>query len=110
MSIKVILLRDFLKDVKRLRKRYRRIEDDVEELVAEIERSELRGILMHGFGRDVFKVRLANRSAGRGRRGGFRVVYSPLNADTVVLLHIYLKSEKDNVSAGEVWRLLRDFE
>ena len=106
MSIKIILLKDFLKDVKQLRKRYRRVEEDVEELVAEIERDNFRGNLMPGFGREVYKVRLANRSAGRGRRGGFRVIYSLLNENTVVFHHIYSKSDKDDVSEGEVHRML----
>ena len=110
MSIKIILLTNFLKDVKKLRKRYRRVEEDVEELVAEIESGSFRGDQLPGFGRDVYKVRLANRSAGRGRRGGFRVIYSLLNAHTIVFHHIYSKSDKDNVSEGEVWRMLGDIE
>ena len=93
-----------------MRKRYRRVEDDVEELVAEMERGAFRGDPLPGFGRDVYKVRLANRSARRGRRGGFRVIYSLLNVNTVVFLHIYSKSDKDDVSANEISRLLRDFE
>ena len=110
MSIDVILLKDFLTDVKQLRKRYRRVEDDVEELVAEMERGDFRGVLMPGYSRDVYKVRLANRSARRGRRGGFRIIYSLVNVNTVAFLHIYSKSDKSDVSADEISRMLSDLE
>ena len=110
MSVKIILFRDFLKDVKQLRKRYRQVEDDVEGLVAEMERGIIRGALLTGYSRDVYKVRLTNRSARRGRRGGFRVVYSLLDANTVVYLHIYSKSDKDDVSRSDIDRMLRDLD
>ena len=109
-SINVILLKDFLTDVKQLRKRYRRVEDDVEELVAEMERGDFRGVLMPGYNRDVYKVRLANRSARRGRRGGFRIIYSLVNVNTVAFLHIYSKSDKSDVSEGEISCMLSDLE
>ncbi len=110
MSVRIVLFRDFLKDVKQLRKRYRQVEDDVEELVAEMERGNFRGDLLPGYSRDVYKVRLANRFARRGRRGGFRVIYSLLDANTVVYLHIYSKSDKDDVSRSDIDRMLRDLE
>lgn len=110
MSINFILLKDFLKDVKQLRKRYRRVEDDVEELVAEMERGTFRGDLMPGYSKDVYKVRVANRSARRGRRGGFRIIYAMLNVHTVAFLHIYSKSDKSDVSEGDISRMLGDLD
>ena len=75
MSIKVQFSRGFVKDIKRLRKRYRLIEQDIESLMAEMAHESYRSDYMPKFGREVYKVRLTNRSARRGKRGGFRVIY-----------------------------------
>lgn len=49
------------------------------------------------------KVRWA--VAGRGKRGGARVIYFNLSADEIVLLvAVYTKSEKDNILPKEIKR------
>jgi hypothetical protein len=51
------------------------------------------------------KVRWA--AGGKGRSGGVRVIYYWARSDDeIMLLTVYSKSEKDNLSAGEV-KLLR---
>jgi len=98
----------FAKDVIRLRKRFRRIEEDIDALKAEMRDQHYRGDFMPGYGMPIYKVRAANRSAGRGKRGGFRIIYRPVNDELFLFLHVYSKSDKDNVSLGEVSRLLSD--
>lgn len=100
----------FVKDITRLRRRYRRIADDVEALKAEMRRPDFRGDLMPGYPLPLYKVRVANRSARRGKRGGFRVIYRQPSTDTFLFLHIYTKSEKSDVSEGDISRMLRDLE
>ena len=99
-----------MKDVFQLRKRFRRIEDDIEALKEELRRRESRGVLMPGYGVPLYKVRVANRSARRGKRGGFRVIYREQSSDSILFLHIYSKSDKDDVSEGEVRRMLGNLE
>lgn len=44
-------------------------------------------------------------TAGRGKRGGVRVVYFNLTADEIVLLvAVYAKSERENILPGEIQR------
>jgi mRNA-degrading endonuclease RelE of RelBE toxin-antitoxin system len=46
------------------------------------------------------------RGSGRGKRGGARVVYYNWTAeDAVVLLTVYTKSARENITAGEIERL-----
>ncbi len=54
----------------------------------------------------VYKVRLRNRSAGRGKRGGIRIVYYERVADQVFLLLIYSKTEIDNIPTVDICRIL----
>ncbi|KAB2906630.1 MAG: DNA-binding protein [Burkholderiaceae bacterium] len=43
--------------------------------------------------------------AGKGKRGGVRVIYFNLTADEVVLLvAVYAKSERENIQPGEIER------
>jgi len=47
------------------------------------------------------KVRWA--VAGKGKRGGARVIYFNLSADGVLLLvAVYAKSEQDNIASGDI--------
>ncbi len=110
MSIKFKFSRGFVKDVKRLRKRYRLIEQDVDSLIAEMEHESYRGDYMPKFGREVYKVRLTNRSARRGKRGGFRVIYVQLADESFLFLHIYSKSDQNDANPSEIWRRLRELE
>jgi len=91
----------------RLRKRFRPVEEDVETLKAEMRQGAL-GDLMPGYGAKLYKIRAANRSARRGKSGGFRVIYRQLSNDLIQFLHIYSKTEKSNVSASEVSRMIQD--
>lgn len=108
MSVTFNFSRGFVKDVRQLRKRYRLVEDDIDDLMVEMEREGYRGDLMPDVGHEIYKIRVANQSARRGKRGGFRVLYIPLDADTLLFVHIYSKSDKVGTSLSEVRRILRD--
>ena len=110
MPVEFAYSKGFVKDITRLRRRYRRIADDVEALKAEMRRGENRGDLMPGYAVPLYKVRVANRSARRGRRGGFRVIYRQPGVDSILFLHIYSKSDKSDVSEGEISRMLSDLD
>ena len=66
------------------------------------------GLRVPGTGLTVFKVRLPNRAARRGKSGGFRVIYYVQMADSVTLLTIYSKSDQADISARDIQRLVRE--
>ena len=100
--------REFLKDVRKLHKRYRFIEEDIDSLKEEMRINQYRGVLVPRWGSNVYKARLTNRSARRGKSGGFRAVYVLQDGSIVLFMHIYSKSDKDDASSNEIQRLLRD--
>ena len=110
MSIEIVTTSDFDNDVKQLRRRFRRIHLDIEALIDEMERAGYRGIRMSGFGRDLFKVRLTNRSARRGKSGGFRAIYAPDKDGRFVFVHIYSKTDQNDASASEILERVKDIE
>lgn len=108
MPISFNFSRGFLRDVQKLRKRYRFIEDDIDSLKEEMRHQGYRGALLSGYETPVYKVRLANRSARRGKSGGFRAIYCLIDEDTILFVHMYSKSDKNDASPNEIQSFLRD--
>lgn len=75
MTTRVELHASFKKDLKLLARKYRAVLNELDDLVTELEVGKRPGDKIPNVGYDVYKVRLAIPSAGRGKRGGFRVIY-----------------------------------
>lgn len=74
-------------------------------LVDQIELDQRPGQRIPRVGYTVYKVRLPNRAARRGKSGGFRVIYYAQFSDRVTLLTIYSKTDDIDISNAEVRRL-----
>ncbi len=101
---------EFAKDFARLRKRYRRIEDDLAALESEMQHKNVRGDFVRGYGLPIYKIRMTNRSARRGKRGGFRIIYYLQTSESILFIHIYSKSDQDDVNDSEVWKRLTNID
>lgn len=56
----------------------------------------------------VFKARLPNRDARRGTRGGYRCLYYLKTDGHLVLLTIYAKTEKSDLSSADIRRIFAE--
>ncbi len=65
---------------------------------------------MAGIGYTSFKARLPNRSARRGKSGGFRIIYYEREATLVLLLIVYSKSERSDIPNKVIRRLIEENE
>lgn len=66
---------------------------------------------MHGIaiGKNCFKIRLSISSKGKGKSGGARIITNIVIKDeTVYLLAIYDKSDKENLTDKELDELLKN--
>lgn len=97
---------EFDRDVKRLRKKNRLIAEDIRGLLQDFNRLGIYGELVVGFDREFRNVRLTNRSAKRGKSGGFRALYVVENEFTIRLIRLYSKTEEAILSRVEVVRIL----
>jgi len=97
----------FQRQLKRLARKYRRIRIDTQPILNQIEAGSLPGDQVAGVGATVFKVRVPNSDAKRGRSGGYRIIYYLQTDDDIVLLSIYSKSEQGDISSSELQSLLR---
>jgi mRNA-degrading endonuclease RelE of RelBE toxin-antitoxin system len=90
---------EFLRQAKRLAKRYHSLADDINDLQIELKENPDAGVSLGGGKR---KIRLGVKSKGGGKRGGLRVITLNVIIETndtcVNLLTIYDKKEIPNVS------------
>jgi mRNA-degrading endonuclease RelE of RelBE toxin-antitoxin system len=108
MSYEIVLADSIKVAVRRLKKRYRHVVDDLEIAVNLLQERPALGEVIPG-GHGVRKVRVANRDAKRGKSGGYRVLYYLVDEpkELIYLLLIYAKSEKEDVDTKEIERLLK---
>lgn len=100
MTARIAYHPQFVKDLKRLAKKYRSLRDDFARLLDDLEKNPLQGT---DLGNGTRKVRLAIASKGKGKSGGGRVItFNVSNTEDnmihVTLLTLYDKNELANVS------------
>jgi mRNA-degrading endonuclease RelE of RelBE toxin-antitoxin system len=100
--IEVIALPTFTRNIRDLKKRYRRILKDVQPVIEQLENGDTPGDQITGIGYPVFKVRIRNSDVQRGKSGGYRMIYYLKTATSILLLTLYSKSDQDDVVAGDL--------
>jgi mRNA-degrading endonuclease RelE of RelBE toxin-antitoxin system len=105
MSFKIISIPSFDKELKILSKRHRSIPKDYEKLLDDLEGNPKTGDEII---QNCFKIRMAITSKGKGKSGGARVItFVYIQDETVYLLSIYDKSDKENISDKELRDLIQ---
>jgi mRNA-degrading endonuclease RelE of RelBE toxin-antitoxin system len=110
ISIQVDATVKFQKKVKSLEKKYQNIRDDVRPIIEQLELGELPGNRIIGLDVEIYKVRVRNRNANRGKSGGYRLIYYVKTSDRIILVTIYSKSEQEDIEASEIEDILAEFE
>ena len=95
-NIKLTLL--FENRYKGFAKKFKSLESDVDALIEELSRNPTTG---EALGAGLYKIRLAVKSKGKGKSGGFRVIMylvSQTDTDTdIYLITLYDKSEESTI-------------
>lgn len=104
--IRVEFSAEFQRALRHLSKKYRRIRSDLEPILNQLVAGETPGDQVPGVGATVYKVRAANHDAQVGKSGGYRVIYYLRTEDLRVLLTVYSKTERTDISAEELKTIL----
>lgn len=105
MSYKIEITDNFKKEAKKLIKKYASLRTEIIELGKELAENPTVGTPL---GNDVYKIRLSITSKNKGKSGGARVIsFVKIIDETVFLLSIYNKGEKDTISDKEIEDLLK---
>ena len=106
MNYRIIPEPRFLREMKRLAKKYKSMKQDLQRLNDELLADPTCGV---DLGEGFRKVRMAIASKNRGKRHGARVItylYAVNEVEgNISLLSIYDKQEKDNISEAELRQL-----
>lgn len=105
MSFEVELTDHFKKEAKKLSKKYRSLKAELEALGNELAENPTTGTSL---GHDVYKVRLAITSKGKGKSGGARVItFVKVVKEKVYLVSIYDKGQLENLTKDQIIELLK---
>lgn len=112
---KVYATPSFDKDMKKLKKRYPKINKDFKDFLNDIEENgdlgdEIPGVIYSSKSNNekVYKKRMANTSANKGARGGFRIIeYVLTDNNEVYFIAIYSKNEMINMQKKEIGKLVK---
>jgi mRNA-degrading endonuclease RelE of RelBE toxin-antitoxin system len=100
MNYKVESLPNFSSELKGLVKKYPSLVDEIEALSNSLRHQPIQGISL---GKSSYKIRIAIKSKGKGKRGGGRVItHIKVTKETVYLLSIYSKGDKDDITDEEL--------
>ncbi len=99
-SYKVRTIEIFERQAKRLIKKYPSLKVELAELIRELKVNPFQGVKVSG---NCYKVRIAIKSKGKGKSGGARVItYIASTEDSVFLLSIFDKSERESMTDKEI--------
>jgi mRNA-degrading endonuclease RelE of RelBE toxin-antitoxin system len=100
----------FTRKLNILAKKYRKIYQDVQPVIEQLEQGEILGDQISDVGYPVFKLRVRNSSVQKGKSGGYRLIYYIKTATSIILLTIYTKSEQANIDADDIRAIITDYE
>ena len=106
MNLKIISLESFKKDAKELFKKNKKLPIDLKKLNDILQENPKSGIELSS---DLYKIRLENSSSKVGKSGGFRVIIYQQIKDRIVLISIYSKTEKENLSDEELSVIIKKY-
>jgi mRNA-degrading endonuclease RelE of RelBE toxin-antitoxin system len=106
--VQIDLSPEYKQNLRSLSKRYRNIRSDTQEVLEQIQAGNFIGDRLAGLGENyvVIKVRVKNSNIQKGKSGGYRLIYQVESPTNVLLLTIYAKSDRDDISPSEIFSLL----
>jgi mRNA-degrading endonuclease RelE of RelBE toxin-antitoxin system len=100
MKFDIIVTENFERKVKRLSRKYLSLKSDLKIIFDQL---ALNPTLGKSIGNNCYKIRFAISSKGQGKSGGTRIItYVLFVKETVYLIDIYDKSEKESITEKEI--------
>jgi mRNA-degrading endonuclease RelE of RelBE toxin-antitoxin system len=111
-SVTIDLTPEFYRNLRDLNKRYHHVRADIQTVIQDLEVGNFVGDRISGIGEDyvMFKVRVKNRDIQKGKSAGYRLIYQVESPTSVLLLTIYSKSDRSDITAGELRSIAAEFQ
>ncbi len=75
-----------------------------------MEAGEILGDQIPGVDYTLYKLRVRNWDAQRGRQGGYRLIYYLKTSDQIILITVYSKSDQADIDARRIRDIIAAFE
>ncbi|NJR24499.1 MAG: type II toxin-antitoxin system RelE/ParE family toxin [Richelia sp. CSU_2_1] len=110
--VQIDLAPEYKRNLRDLSKRFRKIRVDTQPIIEEIQASNFIGDRIPGMGEDyvILKVRIKNSNIQKGKSAGYRMIYQIESPISVLLLTIYSKSDRADISPNEIRSIIAEFE
>ena len=110
-SVQIDLSPEYKQNLRDLSKRYRNIRSDTQAIIEELQAGNFIGDRIPGMGENyvVLKVRVKNNNIQKGKSAGYRLIYQVESPTSLLLLSIYSKSDREDISPNEIFRILAEF-
>jgi mRNA-degrading endonuclease RelE of RelBE toxin-antitoxin system len=106
MNYNIIATPKFLKNIKQLMKKYKKIKEDFKEAIETLEQDPFAGKSLGG---NIYKLRLKNSDKSKGKSGGYRIIYYVVTEDKkLYLLTIYSKSEIETIHMTKILEIIEE--
>jgi len=102
-GIKIIYSPIFVKKAKQLKKKHQSLVNDLIQLESILKIDPKTGT---DLGNGVFKIRLAVKSKGKGKSGGYRVITYLQTENEITMVYIYDKSEEATISKKDIQKII----
>ncbi|MBH8564014.1 type II toxin-antitoxin system RelE/ParE family toxin [Nostoc sp. CENA67] len=100
-SILIDLTPEYKQNLRDLLKRYRNIRSDVQPIIEQLQQGNFVGDRIGSLGEEyvVYKVKVRNSNIQKGKSAGYRLIYQLESPTSILLLTIYSKSDREDISA-----------
>ena len=105
MNYRIETIPRFEKDVKKLKKKFPKIKNDLLNFISELSNNPELGI---NLGENIFKARVSNSSIPTGKSGGFRVITYYKTDDILYLVTIYSKTKQDDILTEKLKKIVQE--
>ncbi|MBD2435085.1 MULTISPECIES: type II toxin-antitoxin system RelE family toxin [Fischerella] len=103
---------EFKQNLRVLSKRFRNIRSDVQVVIEQLQEGNILGDRIGDIGEDfvVYKLRVRNSNIQKGKSAGYRLIYQVESPTNILLLTIYSKSDREDITANEIRDMVTSFE
>ncbi|KZL49647.1 MULTISPECIES: type II toxin-antitoxin system RelE family toxin [Cyanophyceae] len=102
---------EYKQNLRDLSKRFRNIRSDLQGIIEQLQQGSVLGDRIGGLGEEyvVYKARVRNSNIQRGKSAGYRLIYQVESPTSILLLTIYSKSDREDISVNEIRDIVTDF-
>ena len=110
-SVQIYLTPEYKRNLRDLSKKYRNIRSDTQTVIEQLQSGNFAGDRISSIGDEyiVYKVRVRNSNIQKGKSAGYRLIYQVDSPTSILLLTIYSKSDREDISSNGILDILAEF-